>query len=111
MGVAILSGVLASLESRSQSFPLSQIPEKWEVHTPGTATPIGQPDGALPSRFIACVNREATAAHLRKTFMSIGGRATEVEVVARKNVESVKQADLVLLWYVEGFSVVGWYGF
>ncbi|KAH7103871.1 pyrroline-5-carboxylate reductase [Auriculariales sp. MPI-PUGE-AT-0066] len=97
MGVAILSGVLASLDARSQSFPLSQIPEKWEAHTPGTATPVSQPDGALPSRFIACVNREATAANLRKTFMVLGGRATEVEVVSRKNVESVKEADLVLL--------------
>ncbi|EJD52991.1 pyrroline-5-carboxylate reductase [Auricularia subglabra TFB-10046 SS5] len=97
MGVAILSGVLASLESRSPAHPMQTIAEKWEVHTPGTATPVGQPDSALPSRFIACVNREETAARLRRTFRDLGGRGHEVEVVAGQNVLSVRQADLILL--------------
>lgn len=96
MGVAVLSGVLASLDSRTVP-TLGRVAEKWEVHTPGTATPTGQPDSALPSRFIACVSRDETATRLRKTFRDIGGRGHDVEVVARQNVQSVQQADLVLL--------------
>lgn len=104
MGVAILSGVLASLESRTRAAPLDRVAEKWEVHTPGTATPTGQLDGALPSRFIACVSRDETATRLRKTFRDLSGRGHDVEVLTRQNVQAVQQADLVLLWYAAGLT-------
>ena len=101
MGVAITSGVLASLQPHH---PLGHEdgPQKWELHTPGTRTPAtgADVDPSLPSRFIACVKRESTAKTLRSTFSGVVGGG-QVEVLADKNVEAVKQADVVLLWYVE----------
>ncbi|VDB82626.1 unnamed protein product [Peniophora sp. CBMAI 1063] len=97
MGVAITSGVLASLQPHH---PLGHIdgPQKWELHTPGTRTPTtgAEVDPSLPSRFIACVKREDTAKRLRGTFGSVAG-GSQVEVLADKNVDAVKQADVILL--------------
>lgn len=107
MGVAVLSGVVASLEQLSNyalangSVPNSpstktQLP-KWEHHTSGTNTPIGAPDASLPSRFIACVNREESSRNLVRTFHGKGGLSETVEIVAGENVESVKECDVVIL--------------
>ena len=99
MGVAITSGVLASLQPHH---PLGHVdgPQKWELHTPGTRTPTtgAELDPSLPSRFIACVKREDTAKRLRSTFGGVAG-GSQVEVLADRNVDAVKQADVVLLWY------------
>jgi pyrroline-5-carboxylate reductase len=96
MGIAVLSGVIASLDS-----PLARtIHPKWESHTPGTTTPIGPPDASLPTRFIACVSREESAGKLRTIFGSLGALGETVEVVASQNLKAVKQADVVLLWCV-----------
>jgi pyrroline-5-carboxylate reductase len=93
MGVAILSGVLESLDTR----PLLKHTHnpKWESHTPGTSTPAAraEDDPALPSRFLACVSREESAKRLRSTFLSTG-----VEVVVGENVRAVQEADVILLW-------------
>jgi hypothetical protein len=90
MGIAILSGVVASLDP-SHAFP------KWESHTPGTLTPSDSPDATVPSRFIACVNREESAAKLRTIFTNLQGRS--VEVFVSQNLQAIQQADVVLLWY------------
>lgn len=104
MGVAVLSGVLASLETLA-SYPLlngessqikSSVP-KWEVHTPGTSTPVGAPDSSLPSRFIACVSREESVKKLQSIFHGKGGISEGVEITAGQNLASVQQADVVLL--------------
>ena len=96
MGVAIISGVIASLESRSVA-PGFQLHPKWESHTSGTSTPVGAPDDTIPSRFIACVSREESAKQLRKIFPS--GRSTfPVDIVVAKNVAAVQQSDVILLW-------------
>lgn len=97
MGIAVLSGVIDSLDSGSRIFNgLS----KWESHTPGTVTPVGHPDETLPARFIACVNREESAVKLRKIFGALGNLGEKVEVVASQNLKAVQEADVVLLWYV-----------
>lgn len=91
MGIAILSGVIESLDTSSRQhngFP------KWESHTPGTVTPVGSPDATVPTRFLACVSREETAKKLRCIF------GENVEVLAGQNLQAIQQADVVLLWYV-----------
>ena len=90
MGVAILSGVIASLDSK----PKLNAP-KWELHTPGTVTPTGSPDDTTPSRFIACVSRAESVKRLQQAFE---GLSKQVEVRAGENVRSVEESDVVLLW-------------
>ena len=109
MGVAVLSGIIASLETLANypftnggSSPIqpqvkSSVP-KWEAHTPGTSTPVGAPDASLPSRFIACVNRDESVKHLQAIFHGKGGISDDVEIVARQNLSSIQQADVILLW-------------
>lgn len=96
MGVAVLSGVLASLDTKT-SQPSDAA--KWESHTPGTLTPTGPPstDESLPSRFIACVSREESAKRLQQTFFSLGSLGPSVEVWAGQNVRAVREADVILL--------------
>jgi len=96
MGIAILSGVIDSLD-RSSSLQRDFQAEKWESHTPGTVTPVGVPDVSTPTRFIACVNREESAKKLRAMFDGLGPLGASIEVVASQNIKSVEQADLVLL--------------
>ncbi|KAI5124577.1 hypothetical protein M0805_003096 [Coniferiporia weirii] len=109
MGIAVLSGVVASLEqlpsyinqNAGQSSPSTiyqggAVP-KWEQHTSGTSTPVGAPDASLPSRFIACVSREESVRHLDRTFHGKGGLSDTVEIVAGGNLASVRDADVVLL--------------
>lgn len=98
MGIAVLSGVLASLDSASD--PTYPGP-KWESHTPGTVTPaLPVSDVSLPSRFIACVSQEESAKRLRGLFFSLGGLGPSVEVCVGTNVQAVQQSDVVLLWSV-----------
>lgn len=94
MGIAILSGVIDSLDAISAK--VSNGAPKWESHTPGTLTPV--PDASVPSRFLACVSREESAQKLRKIFSSLGGLGSTVEVLASKNLEAVQAADVVILW-------------
>ena len=106
MGIAILSGVIDSLDSPStfrDGFP------KWESHTPGTLTPVQSledPDNSIPSRFFACVSREETARKLKKIFGDLGQLGSAVEVFASNNVEPARSADVVLLWC--GISSIRW---
>lgn len=96
MGIAVLSGVIASLDSIAT--PTSHH-AKWESHTPGTLTPTGpSTDESFPERFIACVSREESAKRLRSVFFNLGPRGASVEILAAENVRAAKQADVVLLW-------------
>jgi len=97
MGIAILSGVIASLEPRSFDSSSSSDVPKWESHTPGTLTPTGPPDASVPSRFIACVGQQDTVTKRRGIF---DGLPQHVEVLAGKNLQAAQQSDVVLLWYV-----------
>lgn len=100
MGIAITSGVLASLDSQSPLHRLRSGFPKWESHTPGTSTPtdVASGDPTLPSRFIACVKREESAKRLRETFRSLaGGGGEAVEVIVGQNTAAVQQSDVVLL--------------
>jgi pyrroline-5-carboxylate reductase len=101
MGIAILSGVLSSLESRphpSQDAQGEQEPSSG-ISTPTNSQFLDAPDEALPSRFIATVGREETGRKLRKVFREMGGWGSKVEVEAGKgNVGAVREADVVLVW-------------
>lgn len=96
MGVAVLSGVIASLGSEND--PQHPAP-KWDSHTSGTVTPASpHSDISLPSRFIACVSREESAKRLRGLFFSLGGLGPSVELCVASNVQAVQQSNVVLLW-------------
>ena len=95
MGIAILSGVLSSLDPDSSG----SIP-KWESHTSGTVTPVAfvEEDPALPSRFLACVSREVSARGLKSAFTEASRLGAAVEICVANNVQAVKQSDVILLW-------------
>jgi len=97
MGVAIISGVLASLQAKSNFQPQGLPHAKWESHTPGTLTPREIEDEALPSRFIACVSREDSVKHLQSVFRSSEIYSPGVEVLKGQNVQAVQASDVVLL--------------
>lgn len=107
MGIAILSGVIASIDSSIGKGTHQPSKFKWESHTSGTSTPVeSESDTSLPCRFIACVNRREAADNLKKIF---GGLRQSIEVVAGQNLRAVREADVVILWYVDvmnGVSVV-----
>lgn len=94
MGIAVLSGVIDSLDTSSRLFTN---PSKWESHTPGTLTPVGPPDASVPTEHIACVSREASALGLRKVFDSLGAMGEAVQIFASRNLQAVQQSDVVLL--------------
>jgi len=96
MGVAILSGVIASMESQSSESYFSRGPN-WETHTPGTMTPALNGDPTVPTRFLATVNREESTKKLRRHFSSLGALGSGVEISAGKNVDAVQQSDIVIL--------------
>ncbi len=84
MGIAILSGILASLD---------ELHEK--PSTSGTSTPLYETTTTrLPSRFIACVRRPESAKKLRATF---GAHLSSLSVVQNANVASTQEADIVIL--------------
>lgn len=102
MGIAILSGVLTSLETRS-SLPNGHNHSSTEpssgISTPTKSQFLDAPDDALPSRFIATVGREETGRKLRRIFEAMGGLGDSVDVIAGEaNVRAVKEADVVLVW-------------
>lgn len=98
MGIAVTSGVIASLGS-SASGNVQHAPAKWESHTPGTITPAAPHiDESQPSRFIACVSRQESATRLRGLFFSLGGLGPSVQVRVGENVRAVQESQVVLLW-------------
>lgn len=103
MGLSILAGLLAALESHTNVVPLARSPAKWDVHTPGTLTPAGLLSDCLPSRFIACVRRAESATQLLNTFQNMGAYGGQVEVLVGQNTYAVQQSDLVILWCISSY--------
>lgn len=116
MGVAILSGVIASLERRAPqnagpSTPTMSSSQLLDTangiptsNIPGTMTPNVNvdelPDASIPGRFLACVNRAETAKRLKATFRSTLGMlaAETVEILWGENLRAVQESDVILLW-------------
>lgn len=106
MGIAVLSGVVDSLDYFSRN-GMPGLSKKWESHTPGTLTPELDDHPSTPSRFIACVSREESAVKLRGIFGGLGRLGKTVEVLAGRNLQAVQEADVVLLWCVP-YAIVKW---
>jgi pyrroline-5-carboxylate reductase len=89
MGIAIMSGIMAHLEESSRGI---------QFHNPnsssGTATPAEEHPQHLPSRFIACVRRDASAKKIEKT---MAAHRTPLSIYVEDNVKAVQEADVVLL--------------
>ncbi|KXJ94667.1 pyrroline-5-carboxylate reductase [Microdochium bolleyi] len=87
MGIAILSGILSSLVEMTAPKPL-QTPSG--SHCDADETPA-----RLPSRFIACVRKPATAKRVKKELWE---HSSVLKVVmSTENVSSVMQSDVILL--------------
>ena len=105
MGVAILSGVLSSLDTRSRTFPNGHLFSS-SSHEPasGISTPTASqffdaPDEAIPSRFITTVGRPESVRKLRKVFQEMGSMGEKIEINPMEgNVQAVKEADVILVW-------------
>lgn len=80
MGIAVLSGILASLHEdqtpKSAVLPLEEVPSR------------------LPSRFIACVRRPESANRIKK---ELGAYTKDVHVVQNDNLSACKEADIIIL--------------
>ncbi|KAL9003325.1 MAG: hypothetical protein Q9188_003801 [Gyalolechia gomerana] len=91
LGIAILSGVLNSLSPLNSSQP-SPSPS-------GTTTPAAQQEEndlppRVPSRFIACVTRDASAKRVKDALSS---HLSSVTVLQKQNLKGVQQADVIIL--------------
>lgn len=107
MGVAVLSGVIASLERRvsqntgpsTPTMSTSQLPPVSNgiatPNMPGTMTPNVNvdelPDASIPTRFLACVNRAESAKRLKATFRTTVGlmAAEQIEILWGENLRAV----------------------
>ncbi|TQS33521.1 hypothetical protein Golomagni_06132 [Golovinomyces magnicellulatus] len=78
MGIAILNGILSSLA---------------EIKANNTA-PTDETPARLPSKFIACVRSEKSADRIKT---ALGQNASGCDIIRNKNVECVKNSDVVLL--------------
>ena len=87
MGIAILSGILASLHEM-------QAPRPLQTPSSGTSTPQEEVPTRLPRRFIACVRRPESA---KKVKSALWEHSSVVKVVQESNVASVQQAEVILL--------------
>lgn len=100
MGIAVTSGVLASLEGRARAVPNGLItPAPGSGANTPTSSMQVHSEQALPSRFIATVGREESVRRLKKTWAAVGGMAEQVEVLwgDEGNVKAVQESDVVLL--------------
>ena len=79
MGIAILSGILSSLEEA-----------KSETDSSATSAP-----SRLPNRFIACVRRPESAARIESALSKY--KSHSVEILVNDNSKGVAEADIVLL--------------
>lgn len=101
MGIAILSGVLSSLEDRRTQLPGFKRPPQ---STSGTNTPVpsymlGVSEESLPSRFLACVSRRESLKKLQRLFLQdFGEQGESIEFCAGENLRAVKESDVVILW-------------
>lgn len=89
MGIAIMSGIMAHLEETSRGIQF-----KNQNNQSGTSTPALEYPQRLPSRFNACVTREASAKKLKQT---MAAHSTPLSIYVNENVKAVQEADVVLL--------------
>ncbi|KAI0115797.1 pyrroline-5-carboxylate reductase dimerization-domain-containing protein [Nemania sp. FL0031] len=85
MGIAILSGILTSLQEMSGPRPLQ---------TSGNSTPRDEIPSRLPSRFLACVRCPDSAKRVKQ---ALWAHSSNVKVVQKDNVAAVMKAEVVLL--------------
>ncbi|KAI0476973.1 pyrroline-5-carboxylate reductase dimerization-domain-containing protein [Xylaria cf. heliscus] len=85
MGIAILSGILSSLQEMTGPRPLQ---------TCGSPTQRDAVPSRLPSRFIACVRRPESAKRVKQALWE---HSASVKVVQKENVAAVMKAEVVLL--------------
>lgn len=88
MGIAILSGILASISEMQDA--------NTKLSVSGTSTPLYETTATtrLPSRFIACVRRPESVKKLKATFAP---HLSAVTIAQNANVASVQKADVVIL--------------
>lgn len=105
MGIAIISGVLDSLETRltTSANAIGARPSASGVSTPVPSYMLYASDDTLPSKFYACVRRADSARKLEKLFTNdFGaervGEGSMIEVYAGRNIYAVQNSDVVLLW-------------
>ncbi|KAI4214746.1 MAG: hypothetical protein LQ351_002822 [Letrouitia transgressa] len=89
LGIAILSGILSSLSDSSKNIRASPSPS-------GATTPLphNYPPPRVPSRFIACVTRSASANRVRAELSSFSSSLT---VLQNQNLKGVREADVIIL--------------
>ncbi|KAL8762657.1 MAG: hypothetical protein Q9184_001364 [Pyrenodesmia sp. 2 TL-2023] len=90
LGIAILSGILNAISSLSVNSSPS---------TSGTLTPAANQEQqdipiGVPSRFIACVTRDASAKRVKSTLSS---HLSSVTILRNQNLKGVQEADVVIL--------------
>lgn len=103
MGIAIISGMLASLEER----PANGVgkPNR-SGGASGTSTPLPSymlyaADDSLPSKFIACVRRPDSAKKLKKLFANdFAERGENIDIRHGDNVAAARECDVLLVWFV-----------
>jgi pyrroline-5-carboxylate reductase len=89
MGIAILSGILSSLQQiQTPNKPRSS------ASASGLSSKAEKPPARLPSKFIACVRRPESAEKIKK---ALSAHQSSVQVSLNDNVAACKQADVVLL--------------
>ena len=88
MGIAILSGILASISEMQDA--------NTKPSVSGTSTPLYETTVTtrLPSRFIACVRRPESVKKLKATFAP---HLSAVTIAQNANVASVQKSDVVIL--------------
>ncbi|KAK4443940.1 pyrroline-5-carboxylate reductase dimerization-domain-containing protein [Podospora aff. communis PSN243] len=88
MGIAILSGILTSLQDMRSSSSLTPSPS-------GTSTPAEELPTRLPSRFIACVRRPESAKKVKAALAPYP--SSSITIVQNDNVAATAKADVILL--------------
>ncbi|KAL8677522.1 MAG: hypothetical protein Q9186_006064 [Xanthomendoza sp. 1 TL-2023] len=91
LGIAILSGILTSLSSLDSSDPS---PSPSGTNTPAAQREDENPPPQVPSRFIACVTRDASAKRVKT---ALSAHLSSVEVFKNENLKGVQQADVIVL--------------
>jgi hypothetical protein len=104
MGVAILSGVFSSLQSRPFGASSSNAQPESGYSTPTQSFSLSAPEASLPGKFVATVGREETVRKLQKTlgeieFVKSGRLGSDgIQVVPGEgNLEAVKGSDVILV--------------
>ena len=85
MGIAILSGILSSLNDTSISKSGS---------ASGISTPLDEVPSRLPSKFVACVRRRESA---KRVISTLGDLSRNIKVLEGRNVDAVSESEVILL--------------